>query len=109
MRATAYVYDSETAEPHVEAVLAALEAREEAVAVQDVADADDPADARREAMLTVKSAVRIGRSPAGVYGEDGSPDFSAGALITEAETGRRSLHVGREALAALGVGDDDDA
>jgi hypothetical protein len=105
MRATAYVYDSETAEPHVEAVLAALDAREEDVEIQDVADADDRADARREAMLTVKSAVRIGRSPDGIYGEDGSPDFSAGALITEEETGRRNLHVGREALAALGIED----
>jgi hypothetical protein len=65
-----------------------------------VADGD-PEDRRREAILTVKNAVRIGSLPDELYGEDGTPDFSAGVLITEAETGRRSMHVGREAVEAV--------
>ena len=103
MRVTAYFYDSETAEPHVEAVLDRIEARGEANTAElyDLAAAEDRDAARREVMLRVRDAVRIGTNPEGIYDENGDPDFSAGALITEEPTGRRSLHVGQEALAAL--------
>jgi hypothetical protein len=101
VRVLRYIYDSATADPAVERVLDRLEAREEAVERVDLATADDPADARREALLAVGEATRIGRKPSGLYAADGTPDFSAGALITEEPTGRRDLHVGREALAAL--------
>jgi hypothetical protein len=97
MRVLSYVYDSAARPCHVDAVLEELASREEAVELVDVAgDA-----ARRDAMLTVKGAVRIGSPPDELFDEEGRPDFSAGALVTEAETGRRTLHVGEEALAAL--------
>jgi len=101
MRVRSYVYDSADADSHVEAVLDLIESREERVDRVDVAAAEDRADGRREAMLTVKSAVRIGSPPETLFDEDGRPDFSAGALITEEPTGRRSLHVGAEALEVL--------
>jgi hypothetical protein len=104
MRALTYVYDSGNADPHVAAVLAALEEREESVERIDVASYDDRAAAIREATLAVKSGVGIGTTPDAFFDEAGDPDFSAGALITEAETGRRRLHVGAEALDALGGG-----
>jgi hypothetical protein len=101
MRVRSYVYDSAERGSHVDAVLERVERREESVDCLDVAAAEDRAGARREAMLTVKSAVRIGSPPAALFDEDGRPDFSAGALITEEATGRRSLHVGTAALEAL--------
>lgn len=97
MHVVAYVYDSETTPDHVPAVLAALDDRGEDPDVVDAAGEGG----RREAMLTVREAVRIGTAPDELFDEDGSPDFSPGALVTEAETGRRTLHVGSEALAAL--------
>lgn len=101
MRALRYVYDSGTADPAVERVLGLLADRDENVERLDVATADDPEDARREAMLAVGEATRVGRKPDGIYDADGTPDFSAGVLITEAPTGRRGLHVGAEAVEAL--------
>lgn len=101
MRVRSYVYDSAERGPHVDAVLERVDGREESVDRLDVAAAQDRADARREAMLTVKSAVRIGSPPAALFDEDGRPDFSAGALIAEEATGRRSLYVGADALEAL--------
>lgn len=101
MNVLSYVFDSSDTDEHVRAVLDALEARTEAVELVDVAAFDDSADARREAMLTVKSAVGIGSPPERLYDETGRPDFSVGVLVTEAETGRRTLHVGADALAAL--------
>jgi len=96
----AFVYDSAAASEHVERVLADLRERAAETTLVDVADGDAETQ-RREAILTVKNAVRIGSLPEKLYGEDGTPDFSAGVLITEAETGRRSMHVGREAVDAL--------
>jgi hypothetical protein len=101
MRATAYVYESASADTHVDAVLDLLATRTEDVDRIDVSAHDDRAAARREAMLTVKSAVRVGSPPAALFDEDGDPDFSTGALVTEASTGRRSLHVGADALERL--------
>lgn len=101
MRVLRYIYDSETADPPVQRVLDRIAARDEAVERLDVATADDPAGARREALLAVGEATRIGRKPSGLFDDDGTPDFSAGALITEEPTGRRDLHVGREAVEAL--------
>jgi hypothetical protein len=100
MRVVTYVYDSATAESHVEQVLAALDERDESVERLDI-DGDDRENTLREAMLTVRDAVRIGTSPEGIYDDDGRPDFSAGAMITEQPTGRRELHVGADALDAL--------
>jgi len=97
MRVRSYVYDSADPASHVDAVLAELDAREEDAEVVDVSGGAT----RRDAMLTVKEAVRVGSPPDVLFDEDGRPDFSAGALVTEAETGRRTLHVGSDALAAL--------
>lgn len=101
MRALTYVYDSDGAAPHVQEVLAALKNREESVDRVDVAAYADRADAIREATLAVKSGVGIGTTPDELFDADGDPEFSPGALITEAETGRRRLHVGEDALDAL--------
>lgn len=101
MRVRTYIYDSTTAADHVDAVLAALEDREEAVDPLDVGVADDPGDARREAMLTLRESLRVGENPDGIYDAEGRPDFGTGVLITETEVGRRSVHVGDEALDAL--------
>lgn len=96
-----YIYDGETAPGHVDAVLERLSAREESVDRLDVSATDDRDDAVREAMLQVRESVRIGTSPDGIYDEDGTPDFSAGVLIAQEPTGRRSLFVGEAALEAL--------
>jgi len=101
MRVVTYIYDSRDAPAHVEAVLDHIEAREETPDVRDIDAADSRADALRDAMLDTRSAVRIGENPDGIYDEEGSPDFSAGVLVTEQPTGRRGLHVGREALEVL--------
>jgi len=101
VRAITYVYDSGDAPPHVADVLAALEDREESVDRVDVAAFDDRSTAIREATLAVKSGVGIGTTPDELFDEDGVPAFSPGALITEADTGRRRLHVGADALDAL--------
>lgn len=101
MRALTYVHDSSDAGEHVTAVLKRLEAREEAVEYLDVAAYEDHTEAIREATLAVKEGVGIGTTPEALFDADGAPDFSPGALIAEAETGRRSLYVGEEALAAL--------
>jgi hypothetical protein len=101
MRVLYYIYDSEDPAPHVEAVLDELAARDEVVTHVDVAGAETREDGLREAMLSLRESIRIGSNPREIYDEDGTPDFSAGVLITEAETGRRSLHVGKEALEAL--------
>jgi hypothetical protein len=100
----AYVYDGDATDEHVKSVLAALADRPEEPRVVNVATGD-PADARREAMLVVRQAVRVGSAPEALFGESGTPDFSAGALVTEADTGRRTLHVGADAAAALDGGE----
>lgn len=103
MRVLTYVYDSERANTHVEATLAALQKREESIEHVDVAAYDDHGEAMREATLAVKSGVGIGTTPDDLFDVEGNPDFSPGALITEAETGRRRLHVGTDTLDALDV------
>jgi hypothetical protein len=101
MRVVAYLYNSETGIDAVEQVLAALADREEDIEHIDIGTADDPSAARREAMLRVGAATRIGGKPDAIFDDDGTPDFAAGALITEAPTGRRELHIGTDAVAAL--------
>lgn len=101
MRVLRYIYDSRTADPAVERVLDRLADRDEAVERTDIGTAADPDDARRDALLAVGDATRIGRKPSGLFDGDGRPDFSAGALIVEAPTGRRDLHVGEAAVEAL--------
>lgn len=101
MRVLTYVYDSEQLPDHVESTLAALAAREEPVDRLDVSAFDDRHDGIRRATLAIKEGVGIGTIPDALFDADGGPDFTAGALIVEAETGRRSLHVGEDAHRAL--------
>lgn len=101
MRILSYVYDSSKVTPQVVKTLNLIETSEEEVNVLDIATANDPEAARREAMLTVKEAVRVGSVPGQLFDENGEPDFSRGALVSEESTGRRSLHVGAEALKLL--------
>lgn len=100
MRVRTFVYNSAAADEGVERVLDLLAERPEDVECLDVG-AGDPDDARREAMLTLRESLRIGENPDGIYGEDGTPDFATGVLITENEVGRRGVHVGSDAVAAL--------
>ncbi len=101
MRAVSYVYDSKVLPTHVSECLMELEKRDDDPELIDVDAAESREDGRRKAMLTVKNAVRIGSTPDELF-QDGKPDFSVGALITEADTGRRTLHIGSDALDALG-------
>jgi hypothetical protein len=100
MRVVTYIYDSADTPEHVEQVLDLLADRDEEIAVQDVA-AGDREDSIRDALLEIRSAVRIGTTPEELYDDDGNPDLSTGALITEAPTGRRTLSVGPAAVEAL--------
>ena len=100
MRVRAFIYNSRAATEHVERVRDLLADREEAVDYHDVGSGDAD-DARREAMLTLRESMRIGENPEGIYGEDGTPDFATGVLITENEIGRREIHVGRDAVDVL--------
>ncbi len=101
MRVVTYIHDSRDTPAHVRAVLEHIGTREETPEVRDIDAAEDRADALRDAMLETRSAVRVGENPDGIYDDEGNPDFSAGVLITQQPTGRRELHVGREALEAL--------
>lgn len=101
MRVRTYIYDSAAAPDHVDRVRERLAARDEEIESLDVAGADDRSDAVREAMFAVRESVRIGTAPDEIYDESGEPDFSAGVLITAEPTGRRNVHVGRDALEAL--------
>lgn len=105
MRVREYIYDSASAAGHVDEVLDLLAARDEPVEHTDVAAADDREDGLNRAMLSLRESIRIGSNPPEVFDDDGSPDFSTGVLVTEAETGRRTVHVGEDALDALA--DDD--
>lgn len=98
-------HDSERATATGRAVAEAVDARPEEPGVVDLGGGDR-ADARREAMLTVGEATRIGTKPDAVFDEDGNPDFSDGVIVTEDERGRRELHVGVDALEALDARDD---
>jgi hypothetical protein len=101
MKIVSYLYNHESKSETVDAVLTQLQQREEEIEIIDIADASNPDDARREAMLRVGEATRIGSKPDGVFDASGNPDFSRGVLITEADTGRRSLHVGKDAVETL--------
>ena len=101
MRVRTYIYDGETAADHVERVRDRLRERDDEIELLDVAAAENRADAVREAMFAIRESVRIGSPPDEIYDENGTPEFSAGVLITEKPTGRRGLHVGRDALEAL--------
>jgi hypothetical protein len=100
MRVRSFIYNSAAAEAGVERVLELLEERPADVEYHDVGSGDTE-DARREAMLTLRESMRIGENPGGIYGEDGTPEFATGVLVTENEIGRREIHVGSDALAAL--------
>jgi hypothetical protein len=104
MRVRAFIYNSGAATDQAERVRELLADREGAVEFHDLGTGD-PEDARREAMLTLRESMRIGENPEGIYGEDGTPDFAAGVLITETEIGRRDIHVGSDAIDALREGD----
>lgn len=86
---------------HVSKVLSLLEDRSEPVDTLDIAVIEDTQVAHREAILTIKQAIRIGSVPEELFDDDGDPDFSPGVLIAERSTGRRSLHIGGEALEVL--------
>lgn len=101
MRVLTYIYNSESADDHVAWVLDQLEDREETIAYNDIRTSDDPDGARREAMLTIGQATRVGGKPSGVFDDDGTPTFAAGAMITEQATGRRDLHIGMDAVEVL--------
>ncbi len=101
MRVVEFLYDSERADETGQQVAAAVDDRDEHVDVVDLGTAQNRADARRQAMLTVGSATRIGGKPDSLFDEDGNPDFSAGAIVVEEETGRRDLYVGDDALDVL--------
>lgn len=101
MQVRSFVFDSENTPPHVESSLDLIAKREEAVSRVDVAEDDLSGDVEREAMLTVKEGVRVGSVPDALFDENGQPDFSVGALVTVETTGRRSLHIGPNALQTL--------
>lgn len=101
MHVVSFVYDSATRRPHVVEILSELDERDSNPEIIDVEAADSREDGRRQAMLEIKNAVRIGTTPEELFDDDGRPDFSIGALITEADTGRRTLHVGQDGLDAL--------
>lgn len=98
MRVRSYIYNSGVERARVERVLDLLADRPEAAELLDIGAEDTE---RREAMLTLRESMRIGQNPEGIYGEDGTPDFATGVLITENEVGRREIHVGSEAVDAL--------
>jgi hypothetical protein len=101
MDVLAYIYDSRASSDTVAAVLARLRDRGEAIEYTDLGTADDVSAARRDALLTIGEATRIGSKPDELFDDDGEPDLSPGVLLTEAATGRRELHIGDEALDAL--------
>lgn len=101
MRVLTYIYNSETADDHVSWVLDQLDDRDETIEYTDIRASNDPNGARREAMLTIGQATRVGGKPSGVFDDDGNPTFSAGVMITEQTTGRRDLRIGTEAVEAL--------
>jgi len=100
MRVRAFIHNSGAATEQAARVRELLAEREESVEFHDLGTGDAEGT-RREAMLTLRESMRIGENPAGIYGEDGTPDFAAGVLITENEVGRREIHVGSDAVDAL--------
>jgi hypothetical protein len=101
MRVVEFLFDSETASATGRQVSALVDERPETVETTDLGTAKSRDDARREAMLSVGAATRIGSKPDALFDDDGNPDFSMGAVITVEETGRRDLYVGNRAVEAL--------
>jgi hypothetical protein len=97
MEVLTFIYNSDRTTPAVDSVLEALADRGGAVDHIDTADADT----KREAMLAVGNATRVGSKPAEIFDGDNNPEFSRGVLITEQATGRRELHIGDEMLEVL--------
>lgn len=100
MRVIEFLYDSERASETGKQVAERVRERPEEVAITDLG-AGDRDDARREAMLSVGDATRIGTKPDTLFDDDGNPDFSDGVVITEDDRGRRELAIGEEALSLL--------
>jgi len=100
MRVLELLWDSAQASETGERVAARVRERSESVEVIDLGT-ESREDARREAMLSVGTATRIGSKPEALFDDSGDPDFSDGAIVTEDERGRRDLHVGEAALDAL--------
>jgi hypothetical protein len=94
------LWDSAEASETGERVATRVRERPETVETVDLGTGNR-ADARREAMLSVGAATRIGSKPAALFDDSGDPDFSDAAIVTEDDRGRRELHVGEAALAAL--------
>lgn len=94
MKTIAFIYDSGEMGPTVDAVLTWLKDRQEPVNRIDVATDGNV----REAMLLLGESTRIGPKPDAVFDDDGNPDFSDGVLITEQETGRRTVRIGDDML-----------
>jgi hypothetical protein len=104
MRVVEFLFDSAAATETGRQVARLVDDRLETVETIDIGGAESRADARREAMLSVGSATRIGGKPDALFDDDGDPDFSAGAVVIEEETGRRDLYVGEEAVDVLTEG-----
>ncbi len=100
MQVIELLHDTERASETGQAVAERVRDRSETVTEVDLGTGDR-ADARRAAMLSVGNATRIGGKPDEIFDENGDPDFSDAAIVTEDERGRRELHVGEDALAAL--------
>lgn len=105
MRVVTFLTDSERATQTGTRLAELVADRPEDIDVIDLGVADDRDAARREAMLAVGSATRIGTKPEAIFDENGDPDFSDGAVVTVAETGRRTLRTGSDAIEALADGD----
>lgn len=101
MRVVEFLFDSEAATATGRQVSTLVGERPETVETTDLGTATGRDDARREAMLSVGAATRIGSKPDALFDDEGDPDFSAGAIIVEEETGRRDLYVGERAVEIL--------
>lgn len=104
MRVIEFLYDSERASETGERLAERIDSRPDDVETVDLGSGDR-ADARREAMLSVGEATRIGTKPDELFDESGDPDFSEGVVITEDERGRRELTIGADALDLLAGSD----
>ena len=101
MRVLELLYDSARASETGQRVVDRVRERPESVETVDLGTGSRE-DARREAMLSVGAATRIGSKPEALFDDSGDPDFADAAIVTEDERGRRELHVGEAAIDALG-------
>jgi hypothetical protein len=100
MRVIELLYDSARASDTGQRVAECVRERPESVDTVDLGTGSRD-DARREAMLSVGAATRIGGKPDALFDADGNPDFADAAIVTEDERGRRELHVGESAIEVL--------